>query len=224
MPHTVRQPSGQTPRLLQADDTRKRKGKVTICTLITALSWRIFMSEEELDFLFPRAPLLQMFIHHVFKRDRSLYRHTEVNEIGEKMISSNYLCDRMCRSNAKSVEKYTFIHLPTIIKLAIEIYFCLIYMGNILLKTINPGFILCLCFFYWLLSVKEKCAQHYVSHVLACLCLSSKRWYSQSNWDVWAFFKSMALREKQTETKTERFWEQLAALSGTSPMGLHYVG
>ena len=38
------------------------------------------MPEEELDFLFPRPPFLQMFIHHVFEGDRSLYRDTDINE------------------------------------------------------------------------------------------------------------------------------------------------
>lgn len=48
-----------------------KEKKVTVCTLIAALCWRVFVPEEELDFLFPRAPFLQMFVHHVFKGDCS---------------------------------------------------------------------------------------------------------------------------------------------------------
>lgn len=44
------------------------------------------MPEEELDFLFPRPPFLQMFVHHVFEGDRSLCRDREVKENIENRV------------------------------------------------------------------------------------------------------------------------------------------
>lgn len=59
-------------------------------TLVTALGGRIFMAEKELDFLFSWPPLLQMFIHHVFKWDRSFCR--KMIESRKMLISWALIC------------------------------------------------------------------------------------------------------------------------------------
>lgn len=64
-------PQLQPPDCFESQSVWKEE-KVTIGTLIAALCWRVFVPEKELDFLFPRAPFLQMLIHHVLKGDCSL--------------------------------------------------------------------------------------------------------------------------------------------------------
>lgn len=43
-----------------------------ILTLVAALRGRVLVAEEELDLLLPRAPLLQVFVHHVLEGDGPL--------------------------------------------------------------------------------------------------------------------------------------------------------